>query len=217
MQNDEIATQVARRKAQKHFLPEYANDEDYQFSLHMLILAQIHHAKTKVLKQNPGSLVGEIGVWKHDVLRYRTITDFFVAWKVVKAETHRMKVPLLRRTVGLGDGFAFFAERLPLWFKMKFNGCLDRRAYWNDLLQFVPRRNELASQVEFDEIMDVRRVLRSRGIDPHNMKEAPKCDVCLTWMATHVMQSDTEAYIVCDKPRCQDRVAAFLQEASNAH
>jgi hypothetical protein len=44
MQNDEIATQVARNKAQKHFLPEYASDEDYQFSVHMLILAQVHHA-----------------------------------------------------------------------------------------------------------------------------------------------------------------------------
>jgi hypothetical protein len=148
------------------------------------------------------------GTWSHDALRYRTITDFFVAWKVVKAETHRMKVPLLRRTVGLGDGFAFFAERLPLWFKMKFNGCLDRRAYWNDLLQFVPRNARQA------EVADVNRVLRSRGIDPHSMKEFPKCDVCMTWMATHVM-GDT--FIVCDKARCQDKVEAVLQEASHAH
>lgn len=43
-ENDQIAIQVAREKAQKHFLPEFADNEDYQFSVHMLILSKVHHA-----------------------------------------------------------------------------------------------------------------------------------------------------------------------------
>lgn len=43
-ENDRIATEVARRKARKHFNARFAQDEDYQFSVHMLILAQVHHA-----------------------------------------------------------------------------------------------------------------------------------------------------------------------------
>lgn len=40
---EQIATEVARRQASKHFLSEFADNEDYQFSLHMLILAKVHH------------------------------------------------------------------------------------------------------------------------------------------------------------------------------
>lgn len=42
--NDQIATQVASKQAVKHYLPEFADNEDYQFSVHMLILAKVHHA-----------------------------------------------------------------------------------------------------------------------------------------------------------------------------
>jgi len=143
-------------------------------------------------------------------LDYETITDFLFDWKIVKAQTHIVRVPFLRRVVGGGDAFAFFAEKLPLWFKMKFNGCLDRREWWNHWLRFVPlkRENALVTQVIFDDVMDVRRVLRDRGENPFDYDGPPVCDVCGTWVGTHVIGE----IIVCDKTRCQDRVTSYYKE-----
>jgi len=58
--NDEIATAVARKKAQKFFRPEYADNEDYQFSVFMLILAQVHFALAKHRLAYPEGLYGEM-------------------------------------------------------------------------------------------------------------------------------------------------------------
>lgn len=67
----------------------------------------------------------------------------------------------------------------------------------------------LTSQIIFDNTMDIRRVLRARGIDPGTLDEAPACDVCWSWKATHVQTAPSGTlYIVCDKPRCQDWVSA---------
>ena len=58
--NDEIATEVARKKARKFFRPEYAANEDYQFSVFMLILAQVHFALAKHRLAYPDGLYGEM-------------------------------------------------------------------------------------------------------------------------------------------------------------
>lgn len=58
----------------------------------------------------------------------------------------------------------------------------------------------ILSQALIDDAMDMRRLLRSRGIEPGD--EPPKCDICDTWTATHVVGQS----LVCDKPRCQDKV-----------
>lgn len=157
-------------------------------------------------------------------MHYQTITDFLSNWHVVKAETRHIRVPFLHYNIGLGDAFAFFAERLPLWFKAKFNGCVDRREWWNWLLQIAPLQmslfgyrlgqDALVSQAAFDSAMDIRRALQARGQNPYECARktrrgchAPVCDVCKEWTATHVMVGKRNfAYIVCDKPRCQDKI-----------
>lgn len=153
------------------------------------------------------------GMWGHDVLHYQTITDFLADWHIVKARTHRIHLPLLRRTYGLGDMFALIAERAPLWFKARFNGCLDRHEWWNWLLQISPLHpaHKQTSTLLFDVTMDIRRALRARGENPYDYRDAPTCDVCGTWVATHVVESKNgSAYLVCDKPQCQDRIAAVI-------
>lgn len=157
------------------------------------------------------------GMWSHNAMHYQTITDFLSNWHVVKAETRHIRVPFLRYNIGLGDAFAFFAERLPLWFKAKFNGCIDRREWWNWLLQFTPLQMSLfgvtfgqdamLSQAAFDYIMDIRRALRARGVNPYDLKTAPLCDACKSRTATHVVIGKREfAFIVCDEPHCQERI-----------
>lgn len=148
--------------------------------------------------------------WFHTAISYETITDFLADWKIIKARTHTVRVPFLRRVIGGGDAFAFFAEKMPLWFKMKFNGCLDRREWWNHWIHFVPlkRENALVSQVVFDSVMDIRRALRDRGENPHDYTSPPLCDVCGMWVGTHVIGE----IIVCDKARCQDRVTHYYTE-----
>lgn len=152
------------------------------------------------------------GMWSHNAMHYETITDFLGDWHIVKAETRHIRIPFLRRNIGLGDAFAFFAERLPLWFKAKFNGCTDRREWWNWLLQFTPMslfgyNDALLSQAIFDSVMDIRRALQARGVNPYDLQSAPLCDACHTWVATHVVQGKHNfAFIVCDKPRCQDKI-----------
>lgn len=150
--------------------------------------------------------------WSYTPISYETITEFLADWKIVKAHTHIVRLPFLRYVIGGGDAFAFFAEKLPLWFKMKFNGCLDRREWWNHWIRFAPlkRENALVSQVLFDSVMDIRRALRDRGENPHDYTEAPKCDVCDMWVATHVIGP----FIVCDRARCQDRAEEVMQEAN---
>ena len=149
------------------------------------------------------------GEW-HTAMHYETITDFLADWKIIKSRTHIVRVPFLRRVIGGGDAFAFFAEKMPLWFKMKFNGCLDRREWWNHWIRFVPlkRENALVSQVVFDSVMDIRRALRDRGENPHDYTSPPLCDICNTWVGTHVIGE----VIVCDKARCQDRVTDYYKE-----
>lgn len=170
-----------------------------------------------------------MGVWSHTPIHYQTITDFLTDWHIVKARTHRIHLPLLRRTYGLGDMFALFAERAPLWFKAKFNGCLDRREWWNYLLQISPGQihvfghafgsNPTHAQLStllFDNTMDIRRALRARGENPFDYEEAPRCDVCDTWVATHVVESKNgSAYLVCDKPQCQDHIASVIEANNN--
>ena len=39
-----------------------------------------------------------------------------------------------------------------------------------------------------------------------------RCDICLTWVATHEVQVGEDVYHVCDKPRCQDQVDAIQRE-----
>lgn len=174
------------------------------------------------------------GMWGHDAIHYQTITEFLDDWHIVKARTHRIHLPLLRRTYGLGDMFALFAERAPLWFKAKFNGCLDRREWWNYLLQISPGQihvfghafgsNPTHAQLStllFDNTMDIRRALRARGENPYDCTDrrrcgAPRCDVCGTWVATHVVESKNgSAYLVCDKPRCQDHIASVIETNNN--
>lgn len=62
--------------------------------------------------------------------------------------------------------------------------------------------DETWGQHDFDAACDMRRLLRARGIEPG--EHAPLCDVCQSWVATHVQDS----YLVCDKPRCQDTLTA---------
>lgn len=71
------------------------------------------------------------------VARYKTVTDFFAAWEVVHADTHHIRLPWLRRDIGLGDVVRFFAELFPLWVKRWFHGCEDRRAWLNLWLVFT--------------------------------------------------------------------------------
>ena len=48
----------------------------------------------------------------------------------------------------------------------------------------------------------------------HDANTIVRCDVCLTWVATHDVTVENFVYHVCDKPRCQDKVAA-LQDTDN--
>lgn len=160
------------------------------------------------------------GIWSHNAMHYQTVTDFLSDWRIVSAETRHIRIPFLRHNIGLGDAFAFFAERLPLWFKAKFNGCVDRREWWNWLLQFAPLQmslfgynDALLSQAIFDSVMDIRRALQARGVNPYDLQSAPLCDACHTWVATHVVYGKRGfAFVVCDKPVCQDKL-----EAHHAH
>ena len=43
----------------------------------------------------------------------------------------------------------------------------------------------------------------------HDDNTIIRCDVCLTWVATHDVTVANFVYHVCDKPRCQDKVAAL--------
>jgi hypothetical protein len=40
-----------------------------------------------------------------------------------------------------------------------------------------------------------------------------RCDICLTWVATHEVQVGEDVYHVCDKSRCQDQVDAIQKES----
>ncbi len=70
--------------------------------------------------------------------QYHTITDFLQEWRVRQARTLRIGLPFLRRPIGAGHAFAWFAEKLPLWIKSRFTGCEDRELWWSWCLEFVP-------------------------------------------------------------------------------
>jgi hypothetical protein len=84
-----------------------------------------------------------VDIWHPAKTRsYQTITDFLWAWEINWAETRTIRVPFLRRSIGFGFVFELVAERFPLRFKMLFNGCSDRRTWYNHCVRFVPLRHE---------------------------------------------------------------------------
>lgn len=58
---------------------------------------------------------------------------------------------------------------------------------------------ETSGQAEMDEVMDIRRLLRSRGV--HVTSSGPACDICQMNPATHV----TTEFFVCDAPECIEK------------
>lgn len=74
------------------------------------------------------------------VAEYQTCSDFLWSWEIDYTEPTMVPVPFLREAIGFGDLFERFAERFPLWFKMLFSGCCDRKEWFNHSLVFIPWR-----------------------------------------------------------------------------
>ena len=76
----------------------------------------------------------------HVRVRYKTVSDFLSTWHINYADTKVIRIPFLKHKVGGGDAFASVAERFPLRIKLLFDGCLDRREWFNWNVVFVPWR-----------------------------------------------------------------------------
>lgn len=78
-------------------------------------------------------------VWHSDKqVEYQTVSQFLDTWKINWSAIRIIRVPFLRKEVGGGEAFRAVAELFPLRVKLLFDGCEDRRQWFNWSVKFVP-------------------------------------------------------------------------------